>query len=301
MIEFRHMRYFIEAARLQHVTRAAENLHIAQPALSQNIAQLERELGVALFLRRKKRLQLTDAGQAFWIEATKTLEQFERAKLIAQRAGRGEVGKLAIGFGTTAGVTVLPAMIRRFRMLYPEPELVLRELFGDAQIAGLRSGELDVAMGYTAIDEQEFAIQALKEERLLVILPETHVLAGRQSIRLIDLREESLILPKRDVAGVVIEAVLAACTAAHFEPRFAHTVETPNTAYALVSAGAGVSIAPASASGLERKGVVARPIRDIRSKVQLRMFWRKGDGSPLLNNFVRCWNGRRAKKGGSAG
>ena len=114
MIENRHLRYFIEVARTLHMTRAAEQLHIAQPALAQNIQQLEEELGTLLIHRDGRKLSLTDAGEVSLVEAERSLHQFGLAKIAAQRAGRGEVGRIAIGFGSTAGRRSYPGWSRIF-------------------------------------------------------------------------------------------------------------------------------------------------------------------------------------------
>ena len=128
MIEKRHLRYFTILGRTLHMTRAAELLHIAQPALTQNIQQLEEELGILLIKRTGKKLSLTDAGHVFLVEAERSLQQFELAKVAAQKAARGEVGQLAIGFGSTAGVQVVPNMVRKFRENFPDVTVELKEM-----------------------------------------------------------------------------------------------------------------------------------------------------------------------------
>ena len=133
MLENRHLRYFIEVARSLHVRRAAERLHIAQPALTQNIQQLESELGVELFHRESRHLRLTEAGQIFLAEAEQSLRQFAHAQKTAQRAARGEVGKLVLGFQSTAGLTVVPNLLQNFRTEFPDVEVTLIESGSAAQ------------------------------------------------------------------------------------------------------------------------------------------------------------------------
>ena len=288
MIEYRHLRHFVEVAQLLHVTAAAKQLHIAQPALSQSIRTLEEQLGVTLFLRRKKRLLLTDAGRAFLTEARKSIEQFEHAKTVAKRAQRGEVGEFAIGFGPTAGLGVLPGVLRRFRRAYPRVDLLLRELGTDGQLQGLESGELDIAIGYTRADEKKFALRLLRPERLIVLLPRKHPLTACKMLNIQQLEDEPLILPRRSAAASIHDAISTVYAAQNLAPRLAHQVETPQTAYALVAAGLGLSITTASTQMLSSRAVAERPLRDKHPPVQLSVFWRKDDVSTVLANFLNC-------------
>ena len=148
MIENRQLRYFVTAARLLHITRAAEALHIAQPALTRNIHQLEEELGVALFHRVRKRISLTEAGQTFLVEAERLLEQVEESMMAAQKAARGELGRLVIGFVSTAGLVAVPQLIAAFRKRYPGPMIVLKELESEELDLALRNGVVDVGLQY---------------------------------------------------------------------------------------------------------------------------------------------------------
>ncbi len=237
MIDYRHLRHFVEVAELLHVTEAAKRLHIAQPALSQSIRTLERNLDVKLFLRKNKRMALTDAGRAFLAEARKSIDQFEYAKAIARSAERGVVGKFSIGFGPTAGLGILPAILRKFRGLYPDVELVLREVGTEGQLQGVERRELDVAIGYTRADEAKFSSRVLRTEELVVLLPREHPLAANETLAVRQIAGEPLILPRRSAAASVANAISALYSSQNLSPRFAHQVETPQAAHALVAAG----------------------------------------------------------------
>ena len=163
MLENRHLRYFIEVAKSLHVRRAAERLHLAQPALTQNIQQLERELGVELFHRESRHLRLTEAGQIFLAEAEQSLRQFAHAQKSAQRAARGEVGKLVLGFQSTAGLSVVPNLLQNFRTEFPEVEVTLIESGSKAQKLALRSGEMDIGLTY-GLPDAGFAYRELEPE-----------------------------------------------------------------------------------------------------------------------------------------
>ena len=287
MLENRHFRYFIEVAKALHVTRAAERLNIAQPALTQNIQQIEAELQVQLFHRKGRRLTLTEAGKVFLGEAELSLQQFDHAQRTAQRAARGEVGKLILGFGSTAGLAVVPQLLQRFRQSYPDVEITLNEMGTAAQKHALRAGEIDVALMYT-ISDDEFHYRELVPESLIVALPEDHLLAGRDSIALKDLEQETFVLPTLAVSEVIRNAVLSECAEAGFMPKKIQDITTTQTAFGLVAAHFGIAIVPLSSHILTRKGVVLRPIRNSRIQIQLGLFWPKQSPSPIVPNLLKC-------------
>jgi DNA-binding transcriptional LysR family regulator len=287
MIENRHFRYFLEVARVLHMTRAAERLHIAQPALTQNIQQLEQELGVELFERKGRRISLTEAGRVFEREAEHSLRVFLGAQLAAQRAVRGEVGKVVIGFQSTAGLTVIPQLLKRLGNKYPDIEVTLREMGTAAQRKALRQGEIDVAIMYTLPDD-EFSHHELTPDSLVIALPESHPLAARDSIALKELSEDRFVLASPEVAEVLHNAVLAECADSGFKPRHIQEVSTAQTALGIVSAGFGVSVLPAAVQALPRKGVVLKPIRNSRLQVQLALMWPGKHASPIIPKLLEC-------------
>ena len=287
MIENRHLRYFLEVAETLHITRAAERLHIAQPALTQNIQQLEQELGVALFVRTGKRLSLSEAGQVFQREAERSLQVFNGAQLAAQRAVRGEIGKIAIGFQSTAGLFIVPTLLKQLSAKYPDIEVSLREMGTAAQRRALRQGEIDVAIMYTLAD-REFAQYDLTPESLVIAVSVGHPLAERESIAIKELRDEVFVLPAFEVAEVLHHAVLAECADAGFQPHKVQEVSTAQTGLGLVSAGFGISVLPASVQSISRKGVVLKPIRNSRLQVQLALMWPSSHASPIIPKLLEC-------------
>ena len=287
VIENRHLRYFLEVARGLHMTRAAERLHIAQPALTQNIKYLEDELGVQLLIRQGKRLSLTQAGIIFAQEAKNSLAHFQRTLQAAQSATRGEKGKIAIGFQGAAGVSIIPLLLKRLRAKYPDIEVILHEMGTSAQRQALRQHEIDVAMMYSLL-ESEFSCQKLTPEALVVALHEGHQLARRQSIALEDLREETFILPTFEVVEALYHAVIAECAEAGFQPKHIQEVSAAQTALGLVSAGHGIAILPASIQILKRKGAVIRPLRHSRLQVTLNILWPRECPSPIIPKILEC-------------
>src|SRR5215470_3343253 len=152
-MELRHLRYFVAVAEELHFGRAAIRLHMAQPPLSQQIRQLEQEIGVTLLNRTKRRVELTPAGRAFLEEARRTLAQAERSVRTAQRASRGETGFLAIGFVPTADLDVLPRVLRAWRRRCPDVEVELSALSPAQQVEALREGRIQVGILRPPIDD----------------------------------------------------------------------------------------------------------------------------------------------------
>src|ERR1700761_1766349 len=192
VIENRHYRYFLEVAGALHITRAAERLHIAQPALTLNIQQLEDELGVKLFHREGRRLSLTEAGRVLKEEAELSLRAFHGAQLAARRAERGELGKIIIGFQSTAGFCLMPQLFKNLRERYPAVRTTLRELGAEAQKDALRRGEIDVAIAY-ALPDRDFGCHELPEEHSFIALPANHPLADRSSIAFREIAQETFV------------------------------------------------------------------------------------------------------------
>jgi DNA-binding transcriptional LysR family regulator len=287
MIENRHLRYFLEVVRTMNITRAAEHLHIVQPALTQNIRQLETELGVPLFERKGKRLELTRAGEVFQAEAEHSLATFERTLQAARQAARGERGTIAIGFQGAAGLTVVPQLLKKLSNRYPQIEVRLHELGTAAQRKALRLNQIDVAMMYT-LSNEGYDVRELTPEPLFVTLQESHRLAGQESIAIEELKDEIFVLPSFENVEFLHHAVLAECAEAGFQPRRIQEVTAAQTALGIVSAGFGISILPISVKVLRRKGVVMRPLRHSRLQMALKVLWPKENPSPILPRLLEC-------------
>src|SRR3954454_10896492 len=195
-MELRHLRYFVAVAEELHFGRAAERLFIVQPALSKQIASLEKELGVELFLRSKRHVELTPAGAALLEDARQVLAQAEGAKLRAQLASRGEVGVLEVGFVVPVLYDLLPHMLRAFRARYPTVQVSLHELHSRQIINGVLSRDLHIGFSRLPItgDGETLRVQPLVEEAVVVALPESHPFAERDTVEFGDLADEDLIM-----------------------------------------------------------------------------------------------------------
>ena len=285
-MELRHLRYFVTVAEELHFGRAAARLFIAQPPLSQQIQQLERELGVALLARTSRRVQLTPAGTAFLAEARQILTRVEAAADTTRRAARGETGWLGIGFAASATYDLLPAVLHDFRAAFPEVALSLQELNAVEQAAALREKSIHVGFARPYAPEPEAVVHAIQREPFLAALPETHRLTHSASLRLSALANEPFIsfpeLPKPSYA----EVVRLACEGAGFTPVVVQEVREMQTALSLVAAGFGIALLPASVQHLHRDGVVYRPLEEPAPHTELAIVSRRDDPSPALRNFL---------------
>jgi DNA-binding transcriptional LysR family regulator len=285
-MELRHLRYFVAVAEELHFSRAADRLHIAQPPLSQQIRHLEQELGVTLLFRTRRRVELTDAGRAFLDEARRLLEQAERAARVARRAGGGEVGQLSIAFVPSADLDLLPRVLRLGHARFPDVELELQMLLPTAQLEGLRSGRLHVGLVRLPVAAgRDVVVEEIQSETLVAALPQRHRLARSRQVRLADLAGETILLFQRHVAPGYYDLLTSACLRAGFTPRVFHPGAL-QTNLALISAGLGVSLLPASIRNLRRAGVVYRPLAPPVPRVALALAYRRDERSAVVPAFV---------------
>jgi DNA-binding transcriptional LysR family regulator len=285
-MELRHLRYFLAVAEELHFSRAAARLRIAQPPLSQQIRQLERELGVALFHRTNRRVEITPAGRAFLDEVRGVLAQTEHAVSTAQRAGRGEIGQLAVGFVPSADLDILPRVLRVWRGRFPAVEIRLHALSPSAQTEALRDGRIEVGFVRLPVEDGGLTVETIQREPLLAVLPAGHRLARCPSVRLAALRGDPLIMFPRETAPGYYDLLLGACGRAGYTPHVLHEPGSIQTNLGLVSAGIGVTLMPASIRNLGRVGVVYRPLAPPVPHVEMAIAYRHGARSPVLAAFL---------------
>jgi DNA-binding transcriptional LysR family regulator len=285
-VELRHFRYFLAVAEELHFGRAASRLQIAQPALSQQIQKLEREIGVTLFHRTKRQVELSAAGQAMLRPARQALVEAEAAVEEAQRAARGETGHLRIGFVESAAMTFVPRAVGRFSADHPEVGLSLSELSVDAQVDGLRSGLLDIGILRLPTATEGLALAALGDEGLVVAVPDSHPLAGRKRVGARALAGEPLILLARTMVPGLHDQVITLLQR-HGGANIAQEATSIQAVLGLVAAGLGVSLLPASVTSLTRRGISFATLAESpRSTMQ--MAWRESDRSPLTAAFLEA-------------
>jgi LysR family transcriptional regulator, benzoate and cis,cis-muconate-responsive activator of ben and cat genes len=256
--------------------------------LSQQIRQLEEELGVVLLQRDSRPLRLTDAGMHFLDRARALLASLEVAVADTRRIGRGQSGRLAIGFVGSAMFTGLPDTIFRFREASPEVELVLNEMLAAEIAEGLQQRRIDVGFTRPPLSAQSgFAQRMLLEEPYMAAIPSHHPLAGRNEIALAELVDDRFILYPAKPEPTVTGLIVAACRTAGFTPQIAQEVLHLQTAISLVAAGAGVSLVPSSAArGQTGRGVAYVLLKQPTVMAPLAVAWRDNDASPALHCFL---------------
>jgi DNA-binding transcriptional LysR family regulator len=287
-VELRHLRYFVAVGEEEHFGRAAERLHVVQPALTRQVRQLEDELGCALFERLKRGVRLTEAGKSFLEEARRVLSDLghgvDRTRLVAQ----GKVGRLRVGFSDTATYSgELPSILHDFRTRWPDVRL---ELFPSSSVVAgeqLRRQEVDVAFVYTLpTNLRELKTHTISVERWVLALPLAHPLVKSKRVRLRDLKGEPFVWFPRPVAPPLHDRVLAACHAAGLTLNIVQEVNNPTTMLSLVAGGIGLSFTITSAARTKPDSVVLREVEDLRDTSELSTIWRADNKVPALQKFI---------------
>jgi DNA-binding transcriptional LysR family regulator len=286
-MELRHLRYFLAVAETRHFGRAAEQLHIAQPPLSQAIRRLESELGVQLFTRTTRQVALTGAGEVFRTDAERILTAVDEAVGRVARFNSGAEGVLRIGLTGSAAYRQLPALARLVKREMPQVMLeVHTEMLTPAQEEGLSERRLDIGLLRPPVRQEGITHRPVADERLVVAVPEQHALVRAESVRAEQLRHEDFIMYGARLGSVLNDAVVRTCLGAGFYPHRAYEVTETSAALALVAAGLGIAVLPDSIRSAPREGVVCKDIEDALS-VRLDLAWREDDDSPLLRNLLQ--------------
>jgi len=279
------LRYFLAVAEARHFGRAAEHLGIKQPPLSQQIRLLERELGLRLFHRSTRRVDLTEAGNIVYEAATRADAQIAEAITHARRVEAGEAGLLRVGFVSTTASGLLSRVLRAFRERYPQARLELFHLTSAQQAAAFESRSIDVGF-LRAPPAGDIEIEVIEREPLWVALPEQHRLARRKSLAVSLLEREPFVMWDRQQTAGIAQTILGLCARHGFQPAIALEVTNPPAMLSLIADGIGIGIVPASAMRLRPDGVVFRPLRDKHADSPVALAWRRGDTPELLPRFV---------------
>jgi len=288
-MELRHLRYFVAVAEELHFGRAAERLRIAQPPLSRQIRDLEREIGSPLFERVPRGVELTPAGRAFLPEARLTLAQAERAQRSAQRAALGETGRLRVGFVEAATHSgILPDVLSFFRAHLPSVGLSLFELDALRQAEAFQDGRIDVGLLHSPpLDAARWLrVEPFHREPVIAAVSRAHPLAARTRLTLGALAEEPFVSFPRVVAPEMYDEIIARCRAAGFSPRIVQEAAGWHTLASLVSAGVGIGFVPRSIAEFQQAGVVYRPVRGLDVEMSLAAVWKRAERSPVRERFV---------------
>ena len=285
-MELRQLRYFVAAAEEEHFGRAATRVHISQPPLSQQIQSLETELGVDLFERVGRGVRLTRAGAEFLVHARGVLRQSERAVDMAQRAGRGEIGRLAIGFVGSLAFTYVPWLTREFRARYPDIGLSLHELTIAQQTDWFSDRRLQIGLLRPPLELPGVELEVLLREPFALAIPDSHPLAQLDSVPVAALRDEPLIMLPRLVGLRYYSQVLGMCHRAGFSPLVIHEIGHLPTAVSLVGAGVGLTVVPESLTVLSLPGVTYRSISGSSELAETALCWCREEPLPVVDRFI---------------
>lgn len=287
-IDLRRFRYFVAVAEELHFGRAAARLGIAQPPLSQQIRQLEDDLGARLFERTSRSVALTPAAESLLADARRILREVEAAADRVRQVDRGEAGLLRIGFVGSAIDGVLPGIVRRFREQVPGARLSLQELTSAQQVAALAERSIDVGFVRPPVVGDGLTVIEVVREQLVLALPADHALVSSDMVRLADLASEPFVMFRRDLGEGLFDQVQRACIATGFEPQVAQEANQMHTIVGLVAAGLGVALVPQSVSRLRPDDVVYRSLSEVPVETTLAIAWRARDREALLARFVAC-------------
>ncbi len=275
---------FVAVAETLHYGRAAERLSISQPPLSRRIQLLERELGVELFDRAGRAIQLTTAGRSFLGDARRILGLSEQATLTVRRVPTGETGTVAMGFTASSAHSVLDAFVAAARTRLPGVDLVLRERVSGTQLEELRSGELDLVLVRPPVRGGELVHRPLYREPLLAAIPAEHPLAvPDRTLHVHDLDGEPFVMYSPAEARYFYEVLVGVFRSTGIAPRYVQHLSQVHTILALVRAGLGLALVPRAAEAFGLDGVVLRPVEGIDGEpVELVTAWRADDHNPAL-------------------
>jgi DNA-binding transcriptional LysR family regulator len=286
-MELRHLHYFITVAEELHFGRAARRLNISQPPLSQQIRQLEEEIGVRLFHRTKRRVEITPAGMVFLAEARRIIAMSEDAVRRTIRADKGEIGWLAMGFVGSANYSVLPPVIRVFRRRFPNVEMTLTEMNTNQQLEALLDGRIQVGFlrPPQGIEEKGLVVEPVFREPLMVALPRNHPLKNEMPLPLRLLAKDAFIMIPRQRGPGFFDHLIVLCQKEGFSPHIVLEASQFHTVIGLVAAGIGIAVVPTSMERSRIEGVVFRQIA-CKAETVLDMAWDAGNESLVLNNFL---------------
>ncbi|MCD7034146.1 LysR family transcriptional regulator [Metabacillus sp. GX 13764] len=283
-MDLRQMRYFIMVAEELNFSRAAERLNMAQPPLSQEIRKLEEEIGVLLFHRTKRKVELSEAGKVFLKEARKTLLQFQQAVKAAQLAGDGKLGNLTVGFVDSSNLVV--ALIKEFREQFPRIHLTLKEMTTEQQVLALAEKQIQIGFVRSAENQDFLQSEVISEESLLLVLPENHPLCEKESIPMKMLAGEPFILFPRHLGNHFYDLIISYFREYGISLNVVQEAIQMHTILNLVKTGIGLSIVPSTLADTPVSGVVFKEIQEPAPPIHLHAAWRRDEDSPVVLRFL---------------
>lgn len=287
-MELRHLRYFAAVVQWKGYREASRHLYIAQPSISQAVSDLESELGIKLFSREGRAVRLTPEGEAFHEEAIKTLTQAARSIATAQRAAKGEIGRLGIGFMGFSTHSFLPDLLRKYKARYPGVALRLVEDVPNGQDVAFDRGEIDI--GFTrppsADRSSSYESRLLFREPLVVALPKTRNVTTKR-VRIADLAGERFVIFQRTSSPEVFDTIVRVCNDNGFSPRLHNELNNMNSVLATVEAGEGVAIVSVTASNLRADNISFFRLQPDDVRIDFVAIWKKREPSIALKSFLK--------------
>lgn len=278
---------FVVVAEELHFGRAAARLGIAQPPLSQQIRRLESKVGHALFNREPGGVTLTTTGHELLPAAQRALTSLADGLAAARAAGSGRTGRLRIGFAASLALTVLPDLLCRFRERFPDVRLDVQEMTTAPQIAALYDKAIDVGLLREPTDDRaELCFRTVLTEPYVAVLPTSHPLAAQRLVPLAQLADHPFVLLPRSVGPGLHDQIIGLCATAGFTPQVAQQAVEWQTICALVKAGLGVALAPASIRRIRLKGIAFRRIESGTVRSRVAIAWRQGDPNPRIAHLL---------------
>lgn len=287
-METRHLKYFIAVAEERHFGRAALRLHMAQPPLSQQIRQLEEQLGTPLLVRTTRKVELTPAGQVLLDRGRALLQEIDALVEDVQQVGAGATGVIRVGFTGTATYRLMPSIVQAARRTLPGLRITVQgEMLTPQMEAALDDGRLDVAVLRPPTRSEDVTLRLLEQDQLVAALPADSPFAERGTLDITDLAAEDFIgYPTNSVVNSIF---VEACRKAGFQPRLVQEAKETSTLLSLVAAGMGVALVPMTSRMFSFQGVVFRPLRN-PPPVDLAVAWNRNNETPLIRNFLALFD-----------
>ncbi len=303
MFNLRQLRYFVAVAETLNFTRAAQNLHISQPPLSQQIRALEEDLGVRLLERTKRRVRLTEPGRLFLEEARKLLAQAESARVTVTQAASGFAGRLRLGYPVSVAFhRALPRALLQFAQLAPGVQVELNEMYTSAQYEALLAGQIDVGFvralpAPNLAGRDQLHIRELDRERMLIALPAAHPLAERDRVHLRDLADTPFVAQPGRYGTTLYDAMMTLTSRAGFHPAIVQEAQQVTGLLALVSAGIGAALVPSSLQAVKLEAVKMVQLADPDAFLMLGVATRGEHPGPVLERFLGMIDGLHGAAG----
>lgn len=297
-MDIRSLTCFVAVAEDLHFRRAAERLHITQPALSQRIRVLEEEIGTPLLARDRRHVALTPAGTAFLVPARAAVANANLAKAQALRAVRGEVGRLRLGFTVIAFYGLLPEAVRIYRNRFPDVVVELAEMNSPSLERAIAAGEIDLGVLHPPVATLELSLRSLSGQRLVLALPRAHPLSRRPVIKVRDLGGEPFLIAPRAVGPNIYDRVIALFRRCGISPNVVQEATPMTTLVGLVAAGVGMSFVTEGLATVARRGVVFRPVSPDAPTVPMAAAWRGSELSAAGEQFLHVVDDQLGRRRG---